>query len=100
MDDIEIYTDDTRSEQRAVLHSLRQQMKRGRSERPNMAMADFVAPKESGVADYVGGFAVTAGHGEDEIAKRYAENLDDYKSILSKSLEIGRASCRERGSQY
>ncbi len=86
MDDIEIYTDDTRSEQRAVLHSLRQQMKRVRSERPNMAMADFVAPKESGVADYVGGFAVTAGHGEDEIAKRYAEQLDDYKSILSKSL--------------
>lgn len=86
MDDIELYTDDTRSEQRAVLHSLRQQMKRGRSERPNMAMADFVAPKESGVADYIGGFAVTAGHGEDEIAKRYADKLDDYKSILSKSL--------------
>ena len=85
-DDIELYTDDTRNETRAMLHSLRQQMTRGKSERANIALADFVAPKESGIADYIGGFAVTAGHGEDEVAKKFAEKLDDYKSILSKSL--------------
>jgi len=86
MDDIELYSDDTRSETRAMLHSLRQQMARGKSERANMALADFIAPKESGIADYIGGFAVTTGHGEDEVAKQFADKLDDYKSILSKAL--------------
>tara|TARA_R110000868_G_scaffold66247_7_gene197456 strand:+ start:1106 stop:3790 length:2685 start_codon:yes stop_codon:yes gene_type:complete len=85
-DDIELYADDTRGETRAMLHSLRQQMVRGKSDRANMALADFVAPKETGIADYVGGFAVTTGHGEDEIAKGFADKLDDYKSILSKAL--------------
>jgi 5-methyltetrahydrofolate--homocysteine methyltransferase len=51
-----------------------------------MALADFVAPKETGIADYVGGFAVTSGHGEDAIAKQFSDKLDDYKSILSKAL--------------
>ncbi len=86
IDDIELYTDDTRTERLAILHSLRQQMARGRSERANMALADFIAPKETGVADYIGGFAVTSGHGEDAIAKQFAEKLDDYKAILSKAL--------------
>ena len=85
-EDIELYTDDTRTERLAVLHSLRQQMARGKSERANMALADFIAPKESGVADYIGGFAVTSGHGEDAIAKEFSDKLDDYKSILSKAL--------------
>ncbi len=84
-DDIALYTDDTRSETVAVFHSLRQQMKRT-SERANMALADFVAPKDTGVEDYIGGFAVTAGFGEDELAKRFQDENDDYRSILSKAL--------------
>jgi 5-methyltetrahydrofolate--homocysteine methyltransferase len=85
-DDIELYTDDTRTKRLTVLHSLRQQMARGKSVRANMALADFIAPKESGVADYIGGFAVTSGHGEDAVAKRFEEKNDDYKAILSKAL--------------
>ncbi|ABS64012.1 methionine synthase [Parvibaculum lavamentivorans DS-1] len=84
-DDIELYADDARKETLDVLHSLRQQMKRT-SERANMAIADFVAPKETGIEDYVGGFAVTAGFGEDEVAKRFEQANDDYKAILSKAL--------------
>jgi 5-methyltetrahydrofolate--homocysteine methyltransferase len=86
IDDIELYTDDTRTKRLAVLHSLRQQMARGKSVRANMALADFIAPKETGIADYIGGFAVTSGHGEDDVAKRFQEKNDDYKSILSKAL--------------
>jgi len=85
-DDIELYTDDSRKERLTVLHSLRQQMARGTSDRANMALADFIAPKETGIADYIGGFAVTSGHGEDEVAKRFEEKNDDYKAILSKAL--------------
>ena len=84
-DDIELYADDTRKETLAVLHSLRQQMKRT-SDRANMALADFVAPKETGIADYVGGFAVTTGFGEDEVSRRFEEANDDYRAILSKAL--------------
>jgi len=51
-----------------------------------MALADFVAPKDTGVEDYIGGFAVTAGFGEDELAKRFQDENDDYRSILSKAL--------------
>ncbi len=86
IDDIELYTDDSRKERLTVLHTLRQQMARGRSERANMALADFVAPKETGIADYIGGFAVTTGHGEDAVARRFEEKNDDYKAILSKAL--------------
>ena len=85
-DDIELYTDDSRKERLTVLHTLRQQMMRRNSDRPNMAIADFIAPKETGIADYIGGFAVTAGHGEDEVASRFQSANDDYKAILSKAL--------------
>ncbi|MFL5681155.1 MAG: methionine synthase, partial [Chloroflexota bacterium] len=64
-DDIELYTDDSRSDVRAVVHTLRQQMVKPPG-RPNLALADFTAPKETGVPDYVGAFVVTAGHGVDE----------------------------------
>ena len=84
-DDIELFADDARKETLAMLHSLRQQMKRS-SDRANMALADFVAPKDTGIEDYVGGFAVTAGFGEDEVAKRFEDANDDYKAILSKAL--------------
>lgn len=84
-DDIEIYTDDTRSEVRAVIRGLRQQMVKPPG-RPNMCLADFVAPKETGVKDYIGGFAVTAGDGTDDIVARFEAENDDYNSIMVKAL--------------
>ena len=84
-DDIVLYTDDSRTEKLAVLHTLRQQMARS-GDRGNVALADFVAPIGSGIADYVGGFAVTAGLGEDAVAERFARANDDYSKILSQSL--------------
>jgi 5-methyltetrahydrofolate--homocysteine methyltransferase len=83
-DDIELFTDDTRKERLAVFHTLRQQMSRS-SDRPNFALADFVAPREAG-PDYVGAFAVTTGHGEAEIVKRFEAAHDDYSAILFKAL--------------
>jgi 5-methyltetrahydrofolate--homocysteine methyltransferase len=84
-DDIELYTDETRSKRFATLHTLRQQMARDAS-RANLALADFVAPKETGLADYVGGFAVTAGIGEVELARRFELANDDYSKIMVKAL--------------
>jgi 5-methyltetrahydrofolate--homocysteine methyltransferase len=84
-DDIELYADETRKERIATLHTLRQQMARVAG-RPNLALADFVAPKDSGVADYVGGFAVTAGIGEEDVARRFERANDDYSKILVKAL--------------
>jgi 5-methyltetrahydrofolate--homocysteine methyltransferase len=84
-DDWEIYTDDTREKVRVRMHALRQQMARSNN-RPNMALSDFIAPKETGLADYIGGFAVTCGHGEIEAAKRFEDANDDYSAILVKSL--------------
>ena len=60
-------------------------MARGK-DRPNLALADFVAPEDTGVADYVGGFAVTAGIGEEAMSQRFARANDDYGSILAKAL--------------
>jgi 5-methyltetrahydrofolate--homocysteine methyltransferase len=82
-DDIIVYTDDTRREQRAVFHTLRQQRVK-QDDAPNLALADFIAPR--GVPDYIGGFVVTAGVSEDEIADRFKEAGDDYSSIMVKAL--------------
>ena len=84
-DDIEVYTDDSRSEVLMNLHSLRQQTERPPG-RPNAALADFIAPKESGVNDYIGSFAVTAGMGIDEHVARFENDHDDYQSIMLKAL--------------
>ncbi|MGD8879941.1 MAG: vitamin B12 dependent-methionine synthase activation domain-containing protein, partial [Methyloceanibacter sp.] len=84
-DDIELYSDESRGKPFATFHTLRQQMARD-SGKANLALADFVAPKETGVADYLGGFAVTAGIGEDEIARRFELANDDYSKILVKAL--------------
>jgi len=84
-DDIEIYTDDTRTKRLATLHTIRQQMARD-GVRANLALADFVAPKETGIADYIGGFAVTAGIGEEDIARRFELANDDYSKIMVKAL--------------
>jgi 5-methyltetrahydrofolate--homocysteine methyltransferase len=84
-DDIEVYKDDERNELLMTLHSLRQQTERPPG-RPNAALADFVAPKDSGVNDYIGAFAVTAGIGIDEHVERFEEDHDDYHSIMLKAL--------------
>jgi len=77
--------DDIRVGDDAVLHTLRQQLAR-REGRANIALADFIAPKDSGVQDYVGAFVVTAGIGEDVIADRFKHANDDYSSIMVKAL--------------
>jgi 5-methyltetrahydrofolate--homocysteine methyltransferase len=86
-DDIELYTDDSRQTRRAVLHTLRQQIARdpGR-DRAHTALADFIAPKETGVPDYIGGFAVTAGIGEEAAIERHLATTDDYGRIMLKAL--------------
>ena len=84
-DDIEVYADESRANTIATLHTLRQQMTRER-DRANLALADFVAPKDSGVDDYVGGFAVSAGIGEEDVARRFERANDDYSKIMVKAL--------------
>jgi 5-methyltetrahydrofolate--homocysteine methyltransferase len=84
-DDIELYADEGRSEVRAVVHTLRQQMEKPPG-RPNVALADFLAPQQSGVGDYLGGFAVTAGAGAAELAASFEAAHDDYRAILVKAL--------------
>jgi 5-methyltetrahydrofolate--homocysteine methyltransferase len=84
-DDIHLYTGESRTETLAVLHTLRQQLSK-RDGRSNTAMSDFVAPASSGVNDYVGAFVVTAGIGEDEIARKFEGKNDDYSSIMAKAL--------------
>jgi 5-methyltetrahydrofolate--homocysteine methyltransferase len=86
-DDIELYGDGARDVPLAVLHTLRQQMAReNRSDRANTALADFVAPKETGLADHVGAFAVTTGIGEAEALSRHIAKTDDYGRIMMKAL--------------
>lgn len=84
-DDIEIYRDESRKEPETVFHALRQQAKKRKSQ-PNQAISDFVAPKETGLKDYMGGFAVTTGHGIEELAKEYEQQDDDYSSIMVKAV--------------
>jgi len=83
-DDIALYADDDRREVRAVLHTLRQQAAKAEG-RPNRALADYVAPAEV-VPDYVGLFAVTAGHGLDAIVAEREAAHDDYSAIMAKAL--------------
>ena len=84
-DDVELYTSDDRTEVRTVFHFLRQQMNR-RHESPNLCLADYIAPKDSGVEDYIGAFAVTAGIGIEDKVEEFEADHDDYNSILLKSL--------------
>lgn len=84
-DDIEIYADESRQQVLNTQHTLRQQTKKVAGQ-PNLALADFIAPKESGVADYVGGFVVTTGHGIDAHIQRFEADHDDYSSIMLKAL--------------
>jgi 5-methyltetrahydrofolate--homocysteine methyltransferase len=84
-DDILIFADEARREPIAVLHTLRQQLVR-REDRANLALGDFIAPRASGLADYVGAFAVTAGIGEEAVVERFKRANDDYSSIMAKAL--------------
>lgn len=84
-DDIEIYNDESRHEILNIQHTLRQQSKKADGI-PNLALADFIAPKESGTKDWIGGFAVTTGLGIKEHVKRFEADHDDYNSILLKAL--------------
>lgn len=84
-DDVRLFTGEARSEELATFFTLRQQLSK-RDGKPNMALSDFVAPTESGKADYLGGFVVTAGLEEVAIAERFERANDDYSSILVKAL--------------
>jgi len=84
-DDIEIYKDEQRSEVIYTQRTLRQEAKKATGQ-ANLALADFIAPKSSGILDYIGGFVVTSGHGVDEKVALFEKNNDDYNAILLKSL--------------
>ncbi|MGZ8398051.1 MAG: methionine synthase [Gemmatimonadales bacterium] len=84
-DDIEVYADPSRRERKATIHSIRQQMIKPPG-RPNLALADFIAPRETGVTDYIGAFAVTAGVGIEALVSGFQAAHDDYNAILSKAL--------------
>lgn len=84
-DDIEVYTDESRTKVRLVIHTLRQQTEKPPG-RPNIALADMVAPKETGLKDYMGAFVVTAGEGVDELVAEYEKEHDDYNAIMVKAL--------------
>ena len=84
-EDIEVYTDESRSEVAWRLHHLRQQKPKPAGQ-PHYALADFVAPRDSGVADWVGAFAVTAGIGLDEKVRQFEARHDDYGAIMLKAL--------------
>jgi 5-methyltetrahydrofolate--homocysteine methyltransferase len=84
-DDIVVWRDESRQDPLATFRTLRQQMAKPGG-RPNVALADFVAPIETGLADFVGAFAVTAGHGIDEIVAEFEAAHDDYSAILVKAL--------------
>jgi len=88
-DDIEIYTDDTRSQVALTYFGTRQQTEKpiiDGVQRPNQCLSDFIAPKDSGIKDYIGMFAVTAGLGIEKYEKRFEDAHDDYSSIMLKSL--------------
>ena len=84
-DDIEVYDDKNNKKPVLYLHSLRQQSVK-RSGQANRALADYIAPKESGLTDYIGGFAVTTGIGSQELSEHYDQQKDDYNSIMAKAL--------------
>jgi 5-methyltetrahydrofolate--homocysteine methyltransferase len=84
-DDIEVYRDESRTEVVAIFHMLRQQSEQPAGQ-PQRSLADFLAPRSSGLADYLGAFAVTAGIGLDALCARFEQDHDDYRSIMAKAL--------------
>lgn len=84
-DDITVYTDGTRDVPLATLHTLRQQVMHA-DDRPNWALADFIAPTDSGIKDFIGGFVVTTGTKVEALAERFAADNDDYRAIMVKAI--------------
>ncbi len=84
-DDIVVFSDETKCEPIATIHTLRQQMFRDR-DRPNLAISDFIAPVETGQQDYIGGFVVSAGFGVDQMVAKFEADNDDYSAIMLKAL--------------
>ena len=84
-DDIEVYRDESRKEVIKIFHNLRNQTQK-ETGLPNLCLSDFIAPRESGITDYLGMFAVTAGIGVSDIATAFEKQLDDYNSIMVKAL--------------
>ncbi len=84
-DDIEVYSDAKRKGVKSVLHTLRSQADKSDNV-PNLALSDFIAPKNSGKEDYIGAFAVTTGIGINELVKKYEDDHDDYSAIMVKSI--------------
>jgi 5-methyltetrahydrofolate--homocysteine methyltransferase len=88
-DDVEVFADESRGRVRAVVHGLRQQFAKAVREEghpENLCLSDFVAPTESGHPDWMGAFAVTAGHGAEELVRAHEAEHDDYRAILVKAL--------------
>ena len=85
-EDIELYEDDTRQDVMATLHTLRQQAEQRREGKPNYALADFIAPKDKAKPDWIGGFAVTAGHEVEVMVEQYKQDNDDYRAIMLLAL--------------
>ena len=84
-DDIQLYSDESRKKPLTVIHTLRQQTEKPQGQ-PNLALADFIAPDDSGRNDYIGLFAVTAGMGLDDLCQEFDKDHDDYNSIMAKAL--------------
>ncbi len=84
-DDIEVYTDESRKAVRTIFHTLRQQVEKPDGE-PDLALADFIAPRETGMADYLGAFAVTAGINIEKLVGGFEKDQDDYNAIMAKAL--------------
>jgi len=84
-DDIEIYADESRAKTKMICHCLRQQLDKAPG-KPNLSLADFIAPKDSGAKDYIGTFAVTTGVGIEAKLKAFEQAHDDYNSIMLKAL--------------
>ena len=85
-DDIEVYADESRTLVITTMRMLRQQMDKKGDGRPNFCLADYVAPRDSGVIDYVGAFAVTTGHGLESLVAEFEADHDDYSAIMAKAL--------------
>ncbi|MEO2070350.1 MAG: methionine synthase [Zunongwangia sp.] len=84
-DDIEVYYNQDSEEKTAIFRTLRQQLKK-HAGKPNFALSDYIAPKESGIKDYIGCFCVSTGFGTQELAAEFEKNHDDYNSIMIKAL--------------
>jgi 5-methyltetrahydrofolate--homocysteine methyltransferase len=84
-DDVEVYTDEGRGAVATTFHMLRQQQEKP-ADQFNNCLADYIAPRESGRIDYIGGFAVTSGHGVEQFAAHFREASDDYNAIMSQAL--------------